>query len=287
MAAVYKRELHGYFTSMIGYVVLAFMLFFPSVYFIFLNLYSGYPLFGYALSSISFIFMIVIPILTMRSLSEERRNKTDQLLFTSPVSLWKIIAGKYLSMVTVMGAVCLVLCTCPLIIRMFGGIYTLSDYVCILAFFLYGCASIAIGLFISSLTESQIIACVGTFGVLLILYLMPGMTEIIPDTAGASFLGFWLLILLVAYCFYQITKNWMAGVIGAAAGTVILTAAYLLNADAFAGAFPAFLNSLSLASRFDSFVYQVLDVPAVIYYISISVLFVFLTVQSVEKRRWS
>ncbi len=287
MAAVYKKELHGYFTSMIGYVVLAFMLFFPSIYFIFLNLYSGYPLFGYALSSISFIFLIAIPILTMRSLAEERKNKTDQMLFTSPVSLWKIILGKYLAMITIMALVCLMLCTCPLIIRMFGGIYTLSDYACILAFFLYGCAAIAIGLFISSLTESQIIACVGTFGILLILHLMPGMTEIIPDTSGASFLGFWILILAAAYCFFQITKNWLAGVIGAAAGTVILAVAYLINGDAFAGAFAAFLNSLSLASRFDSFVSQIFDLPAVVYYISISVLFVFLTVQSVEKRRWS
>lgn len=238
MAAIYKKELQGFFTSMIGYVVLAFMLFFASVYFIFVNLYSGFPLFGYSLSSISFIFMIAIPILTMRSLAEERRNKTDQMLFTAPVSLWKIILGKYLAMVTVMAVICLAVCTCPLVIRSFGGIYTLSDYSCILAFFLYGCAAIAIGLFLSSLTESQIIAAVSTFGVLLILHLMPGLTQIFPGNRWGN-------------------------------------------------AVAEFLNSLSLTSRFDNFVVQIFDVPAIIFYLSISALFVFLTVQSVERRRWS
>lgn len=237
MAAVYKKELQGFFTSMIGYVVLAFMLFFSSVYFIFVNLYSGFPLFGYSLSSISFIFMIAVPVLTMRSLAEERKNRTDQMLFTSPISLWKIILGKYLAMATVMAVICLALCTCPLVIRAFGGIYTLSDYSCILAFFLYGCSAIAIGLFLSSLTESQIIAAVSTFGMLLILHLMPGLTQIFPNT------------------------GWGNAVAG-------------------------FLNSLSLTTRFNSFSAQIFDVPAVVFYTSISALFVFLTVQSVERRRW-
>lgn len=287
MAAVYKKELQGYFTSMTGYVALAFMLFFPAVYFIFLNLYSGFPLFGYALSSVSFIFLIAIPILTMRSLAEERRNKTDQMLFTSPVSLWKIILGKYLAMVTVMAAVCLVLCTCPLIIRAFGGIYAVSDYACILAFFLYGCAAIGIGLFLSSLTESQMIACVSTFATLLILHLMPGLTQIIPETGWASYLGFCILALLAAWCFQQITKNWVAGLLAAAGGIGLLTALYFLRGEWFAGAFSGFLNSLSLTERFNSFVVQIFDVPALVYYVSVSGLFVFLTVQSVEKRRWS
>ncbi len=173
MAAVYRRELKSYFQSMTGYVFIAFMVLFIGIYFMAYNMMSGYPYFSYTLSGMVTIIMIGIPVLTMRSFADDRKTKTDQLLLTSPVSVGKIVLGKYLSMVTVFAVPVVLSCLCPLIIKMNGTAHLKADYAAILAFFLLGCVYIAIGMFISSLTESQIIAAVGTFGIILLLLLCP------------------------------------------------------------------------------------------------------------------
>ena len=101
MAAIYKKEVRSYFTSMIGCVFVAFALVIIGLYFFANNLYGGYPYFGYSLSATIVVFLILIPILTMKSVADDRRQKTDQMLLTAPVSTWKIIASKYLAMLTV------------------------------------------------------------------------------------------------------------------------------------------------------------------------------------------
>ena len=102
MRAIYRRELKSYFHSMIGYVFIAFLVAFTGVYFMAYNLNYGYPYFSYVLSATIFIYLIAIPILTMRSFAEERKNKTDQMLLTAPVSLFQVVMGKYLAMVTIL-----------------------------------------------------------------------------------------------------------------------------------------------------------------------------------------
>lgn len=184
MFAIYKRELRSYFTSMVGYVFIAAVLFFAAVYFMVYCLNYGYSKFGYVLQSATLIFMVAIPILTMRSMAEERRSRTDQLLLTAPVSTTAIVLGKYFAMVTVLAIPMLVLCTCPLVILTAGSTNLAADYASILAFFLMGCVFIAVGMLVSSLTESQIIAAVGTFAILLILYLWDGLAGFLPGTLG-------------------------------------------------------------------------------------------------------
>ena len=181
MTAVYKRELRSYFTSMVGYVFIAILIFFVGIYFMAYNLFGGYPSFGYVLLSCTIIFMVAVPILTMRSMAEDRRGKTDQLLLTSPVSLTGIVLGKYLAMVTVLLVPILLICFCPLIIAMNGSATLTADYAAILAFFCMGCVYIAVGMFVSALTESQIIAAVGTFAALLVLYLWTDLVSFLPD----------------------------------------------------------------------------------------------------------
>ena len=158
MAAIYKKELRSYFTSMTGYICMAFMLVVIGIYYAVINLASGYPYFGYTLSCVIVLFLLMTPVLTMRILAEEKSRKTDQLLLTAPVSLWKIVVGKYLAMVTVFGLALLVTCFYPLILSRFGTVSLSMAYTAILGYFLYGAACIAIGLFISSVTESQVIA---------------------------------------------------------------------------------------------------------------------------------
>ena len=178
MTAVYKRELRTYFQSMTGPVFIAFLLAFTGIYFVAYNLSAGYPYFSYTLSGSLIVFLVGIPLITMRSFSEERRSRTDQLLLTAPVSLFRIVMGKYFAMITVIAIPNVIFCIYPLIIRSQGTAYLTVDYISIFVFFLLGCVYAAIGMFISALTESQMIAFISTFGILLVLYLWDGILSL-------------------------------------------------------------------------------------------------------------
>lgn len=188
MKAIYKRELRSYFNSMVGYVFIAALMFFVGIFFLANNLFAGYPKFSATLGNVLFILIICISVLTMKSMAEERRSRTDQMLLTYPVSLGGVVLGKYLAMVTVFAVPMVLFCLCPLIISAAGTAYLAQDYATILAFFLMGCVYIAVGMFISALTESQIIAAVGTFAVLLVLYFWSSLVSFLPD-AAANVLG--------------------------------------------------------------------------------------------------
>ena len=187
MLAIYKREVRSYFQSMVGCVFVAFLIAFTGIYFMAYNLTAGYPYFSYTLSGTLIVFIVGIPLITMRSFSEERKNKTDQLLLTAPVSLWKVVLGKYLAMVTVIGIPNVIFCAFPLIIKAQGTAYLKVDYISIGVFFLLGCVYAAIGMFLSALTESQMIAFISTFGILLILYLWNGILSMLPSSGRCDY----------------------------------------------------------------------------------------------------
>ena len=189
MRAIYKRELRSYFHSMIGYVFIAFLVAYTGIYFLAYNLNYGYPYFSYVLSGILFVYLVAIPILTMRCFAEDKKNKTDQMLLTAPVSLFEIVLGKYLAMVTITAVPCVIYLIFPLIIKAQGTAYIKVDYLAILVFFLLGCVYISIGMFVSSLTESVIIAAIGAFGILLLTYLWSGILNFIPSAAWANALA--------------------------------------------------------------------------------------------------
>ncbi|MBQ9767118.1 MAG: ABC transporter permease, partial [Lachnospiraceae bacterium] len=168
MFAIYKKELRAYFNSVIGWLFIAFFLAFVGLYFFLYNLLEGYSFIGYALSSVTLIFALLVPMVTMRIMAEENRQKTDQLLLTSPLPIWKIVVGKYLALVTLIAIAMTVICLYPLILAQFGMVNFAMSYGAIFGFFLIGCAYLAIGLFISSITESQAFAAVMTFIVVLI-----------------------------------------------------------------------------------------------------------------------
>lgn len=184
MIAIYKRELKAYFNSVIGWLFCAVTLFFVSLYFASFNLLNGYGMLAYALSGSSYIFIISVPILTMRILAEERKQKIDQLILTSPVSVWKVVLGKYLAMATVFMIPMLITCVYPVIMGCFGTINYVECYVSLLGYILYGLTAIAVGLFISGLTESQVIAAVVSLLVLFLTYMMSGITNMINSSGN-------------------------------------------------------------------------------------------------------
>lgn len=288
MTAIYQRELKSYFDSMTGYVFIAFMTMFMGIYFMVYNMLSGYPYFSYTLNSVLMILMIAVPVLTMRSMSDERRSRTDQMLLTSPVSVWGIVMGKYLSMVTVFAVPMVIACFCPLIIKAQGTAYLAEDYASILAFFLLGCVYIAIGLFISSLTESQLISAAATFGVLLLLLLWPGLISFLPTGALESMIGLMILWSLVSFVLYRLTEHTKAALICEVIGIAALAVAYLVQKNVLERGLTKLLGKIVLTDVFNSILSNhMLDLSGILYYISAAGILLFLTVQSVEKRRWS
>lgn len=181
MKAIYKRELKAYFQSFTGWLFCAATLFVISLYFTSYNLGGGYAYIAYALSAAAFIFIIMVPILTMRILAEERKQKIDQLILTAPVPVWKVVVGKYLAMLTVYLIPILIVCTYPIIMNFFGTVSFTESYTAILGFVLYGCAGIALGLFISGITESQVIAAVLSLIAMFLTYMMSGVSSLISS----------------------------------------------------------------------------------------------------------
>lgn len=288
MLAVYKRELRSYFSSMIAYVFIAFVVAFIGLYFMDFNLSYGYPYFSYSLMSMMMILMFAIPILTMKSFSEERKNKTDQLLLTAPVTVTSIVLGKFFSMLTVYAVPLLISCFCPIIISTFDYSYLFGDYMAILSFLFMGGMLIAIGMFISSITENQLIAAVITFAVMLMLYMWDSLVKMIPSTEFASLIGMLIIALLIAGIAYSISKNRLISVCIGGVGIIVVMIFYFIDASAFAGLVPSILGSFSLRKIINNFTfYSVLDLGGLFFYISVSVLFIFLTVQNLQKRRWS
>lgn len=287
MLAIFKKELKSYFTSMTGYVFIAFFLVIVGIYYAVYNLLNRVANFEYVLSGVSFIFVLLVPILTMRLMAEDKKQKTDQLLFTSPVSIGKIISGKYFAVLTVFLISMVIICFYPLILLQFGSVPLKTAYGTILGFTLLGAAYIAIGLFISSLTESQLVSAVVTFVVILVTALMDSLVNFLPSDNRTCYIAFFLVVLLICWLLYSMMHNMTvaltAGVIGEAALTVI----YVMKPTLYDGLLTKVLGWFSVIARFDTFTSGLLDLSSVVYYISVVFIFLFLTVQAIKKHRWN
>ena len=236
MSAVDRRELRAYFTGMTAYVFIAFLLLFAGIYTMAYNLSSAYPNFEYVLQSMSLIFLIAIPILTMRVIAEERRQKTDQLLYALPIGMTRVVLGKYLAMITVVAIPCVIMSFYPLILRSFGNVPLGPAYGTLPAFFLLSCTLSAVGRLISSLTDNQAVAAGLCFAVMLLLYFMNSLAGFLSDS-----------------------------------DSLLCTV----------------MESLSVFDRFYTFVNGVFDLTAVLYFLSVIGVCLFITVQMLEKRRWN
>lgn len=184
MTAIYKRELKTFFTTVTGWLFIAAHICLAGLYFFAINLLSGYSNVGQSFSSILFLLLLSTPILSMRMLAEERKQKTDQLILTSPVSIGGIVVGKYLAMATVFTIPVAVMALFPLILSRYGTVPMGESYTALLAYYLFGLTCLAIGLFISSITESQIIAAVLSFALLFVGYMMSSITGLISQTGN-------------------------------------------------------------------------------------------------------
>lgn len=286
MLAIYKKELKSYFISMTGFIFIGFLLLMAGIFVTAYNLLLTYASLSYAIGSIQLILMLTVPILTMRILAEERKTRTDQLLYSLPIPMWKIVVAKYFAMLTVLLIPVSVIALYPIILSIFGSVPLIPSYAALFGFFLLGAALIALCTFLSSLTDSQIVAAVISFASVLGLYLLPTLATMIPTAASASMVAFVLLEFLLAIVLYLLSKSIILSVLGGGILFLPTVIVYLANAELFKGLFPAILEKLALFDRFEIFVGGIFDLSAIVYFISFSLFFVFLTVMSVEKKRF-
>ena len=184
MIAIYKREVRSFFCSIIGWLYLAASLFILGLFFTAINMLSGYPNIAATLQNAIFLFLLIIPLLTMGSLAEDRKIKTDQLLFTAPVSIGRVVWGKYLALLTFLAIPLVMIGITPIILSFYDAFQMGISYTALLGFFLYGALALSLGLFVSSLTESVVIAAVLGFLVIFLGYMMAGICSLISQTGN-------------------------------------------------------------------------------------------------------
>ena len=255
MLAIYKKEMRSYFINPIGYVYTGIFLVFSALLACYTTLvsesYSTTQYFTYMI----FAFIILIPLLTMRLFAEERKGRTEQLLLTTPVTITGMVMGKYLAALTLYVSTVLISCINFIPIYVIAaaeragnstefshiGPVTAQLVGSVIALLLLGAAFIAIGTFISSLTENQLSAAVVTIGVLFAMVML-NMLNNITDSDGNQIIG-----------------------------------AYFIR---------AIINWFSVLSRYYTFSYGIFDFAAILYYVSLILVFIFLTIRVYEKRRW-
>lgn len=287
MIAILKKELHAYFTSVLGWMFLAFFLAFVGLYVYLYNFLNQSTFIGYPLQGVTLVFSLLIPLLTMRILAEEKRQKTDQLLLTSPVPIWKIVLGKYLALEALLAIAMLIVCVYPLIFTQYGVVNLLLSYTAVFGFFMVGSAYLAIGLFISSTTESQVLAAIITFLAVLITNLVDGVAQILPQTARAAHITYAVIWALLACWIASMVKNTMIGIAVFMLGESALMAVYLLKPTLLEGTLPTVLGTVSMTAVYSETVTGIFELRMPVYYLSIAFVFCFLTYQNIRKRRFS
>lgn len=286
MKAVFKHELSLYYHGLLAYVFGAFLLEFIGIGAMMYNINRAVANFEYALGTFCIGFVALVPVLTMRVLAEEKKQKTDQLLSLLPITGVDIVLGKYFAMAVVFVAPMIVACVYPFIFSLYGDVYLPTSYGALFAFICLGLALIAIGMFISSLTESQGMAAGICVVVMLFCYYSASLADYISSTAF-NVAALLVLSALLALIVRKLTRSDAAGLIILVLCVAAVGITWLVSPDSLETLLPDLMNKLSLFERFYTFVNGVFDVTAIVYYASVAVFFLFLCVQSWEKKRYN
>lgn len=287
MIAILKHELRTYFHSLTAYLFGAFLLLFVGIGAMLYNLQAAVSNFEYVLSFSSLIFVVIVPILTMRVIAEERKQKTDQLLYSLPISTTKVVLGKFLALLVVYLLPLCIISLYPLIFSQYGEVYLLTSYGSLIAFFIMGAALLAMGVFISSLTENQGFAAGIGIAAVLFNYFSVQLAEYVSSTAFGTVVVIFIFAALLAWVVHRLTKNETLSY-GVGLGIMAITVVtFYIDSTVFEGLLPDIMKTLSLFDRFETIVNGVFDMTAIVYFLSVIAFFLFLSVQSLEKRRYN
>lgn len=288
MKAVYLKELRSYFKSTLGYVYIAMMLIIFGFYFFLYNLYAGYVDYSYVLSNVTTLIVFAMPVLTMRLYADELKAKTDQMLFTAPISTLQIVLGKFFAALTVFTITILLTVPQPLTIIGLGGELAVAKAVgAYIGLYLMGMTFIAIGMFISSCTNNPIVALIVSIAVFLLMFVAAGIGDILPSTVSFAVGTCVVVLALLVFLLYRAVKDiYLSGIVGIV-GLAGIIALYFLKPGIYDGLVANVFNWLSVTERYSDFYTGIFSFSHILFYLSLSFFFVFLTVQTIEKRRWS
>lgn len=288
MLAVYKREFRAYMNNVYGWLFMSVLLLFVGFMVFLENLMAGQPAIEYALLMGEYALPLFIPVLCMRSMAEDRRNKTDMFYLSLPLKTSAVVLGKYFALLTVFAIPCAVIAVYPVILGVFGTVNFAGAYVTVLCFFLLGAALIAVCQFLSSLTDNLVVAAVlGVLGSLALLAL-PVLGYVLPDGAMVSFVGLLVLFAVAAGIAYLSTRSLLATLAVAALLVVPTSVAYMVASERFGGLLPAILSFAGPFSHFENAAaLGIFSIPSLILLLSYALFFVFLTVRSADKKRWA
>ena len=287
MLAIFKREIRTYFLTPIGYIYMGLFLLLTGIFYFFGNIFSQNSHYVGFLGSILLIYLFAVPILTMRLFSEEWKQKTDQLLLTSPVSVTGIVCGKFLAALAVYCGTLLVTVLYAVVIAIFGDLQTWETLGSYIGFLFLGASYISVGLFISSITENQLTAALITFFTLMLIWLIDPISQVIPADTRSGIISAAVLLAAIVLFIYLNTRNWIIVLGAALLGGLAIGLFWLFKQDVFFGFIRKFLGWFSLNRRYEPFSMGLLKFDSLIYYASFSGLFLFLTIGRIEKRRWS
>lgn len=287
MGAIFRHELRNYFHSLTAYVFGAFLLAVVGLGSVLYNLQAAVSNFEFVLSFASIIFVVIVPILTMRTLAEERRQRTDQLLYSLPITTTQVVLGKYFALLVVYLIPLAVVSLYPLLFSQFGEVYLPTSYGSLFAFFMMGATLLAVGMFLSSLTDNQGFAAGIGIAAILLNYYSVSLAEYTSSTAMGSLIALYVIALLLGVVIHNLTRNENLAYGVTLVLIAALSVAYFVNSSAFEGLLPDIMTKLSLFRQFNSFVNGAFDLTAIVYYVSVMGFFLFLSVQSMEKRRYN
>jgi len=288
MLAIISKEIKSYFTSFHGYVFLAGFVFLMGLFFYMFNIAGSQASFVATLanSTTLIIFLVLIPILTMQLFSEETRQRTDQLLYTSSLAIPHIVIGKYLGAVVLFAIGVAVTLIFPAIISLYAYVPFAETFGAYLGFMLIGISFIAVGLFVSCLTNNTIVSAVGSFAALFMFYTIDAVAAFMPTDRISSAVFLVLLVIGAAFIIYDATKNIFAGIAFFSLSFIVGIAAYNINPLLFDAVIPRMLHWFSILRRFGAFSMGILAISDMVYYLAFSAALIYLTINAIEKRRW-
>ncbi len=287
MLEILNKELKSYFHSSASYIFLFVFLLISGLFFTLSNLMSGNGYYTNIVYSMIFIFLFLVPILTMGIIASETHEKTDQLLLTSPLKIWEIVVGKFLASTIVFFIAVIITFIYPIILKKLGSFPVGETIGAYIGFILLGLCFISIGIFISALTENQVTAAVGTFGTLFIIWILDWIGSGLPTSVISGVVFTEILVAIIALFLYYNAQNIIISVSAGIIGSLIVLAVYLKNKNLYDGFMVKFVDWFSLIKRYEPFNMGMLSASSIAYYISFCVFFILLTINVIDKRRWS
>jgi len=287
MLAILKRELKSYYLTPSAYIFMGTFLLLSGVLFTTQNIFALNSQYAEFLGSLIIIFILVVPLITMKSFSEEKKSRTDQLLLTAPVTSLEIVLGKFLAPLLVFLFTLFITFIYPLLLSFHGDLETAKIVGTYIGFFLLGASFISIGIYISASTENMASAAIISFCAIIFTWFLDFLIPVVPTTSLSGAIFILIICFILLYRVYKNSGNLVFSLLAFSLCGALTVLLYFVRNDIFRSLIPGIVGWLSLISRFSYFPLGIIRLTDVVYYITFSAFILYLTSQQIEKRRWS